>query len=94
MQVYSITVTAFTIKRQVVGFHVAAVYRAPFDDMFDTIDHPAVFSTRERAEAFAVKLQAKNIRHELNLGNWIFSNHPCAGVQRTVNSPAFYSVLN
>lgn len=73
------------------GFFIAALYRAPFDDMWDYINHPAVFKSEEAANRFCDKVNA-NIR-KVNLRNWVGSDHPCAAIQADESSPAYYCPL-
>ena len=70
------------------GFHLSALYRAPFDDMYDYISHPTVFPTKREAERFCEKVRANP--RKIDLRNWVGSSHPCAGFQSDDSSPAFY----
>jgi hypothetical protein len=48
------------------GYQLAMLYRDCVDSQYDWIPHPAVFRTKERAEAFLVKMNRNNI----NIKNW------------------------
>lgn len=71
------------------GYSVIALYRAPFEDMFEQITHPAVFADKERAERFCEKV--KNNLPKINFSNWILPTDITAHIQ-AVKNPDRYLV--
>ena len=70
------------------GFRVTGLYREPFFDMWQRIDHPVYFRTKERAEAFLNRVIAS---HKVNLKNWICARDSISGMGG--ENPAPYSVI-
>lgn len=69
-------------------FQVMAWFRAPMEDMFETIFHPALFRSEDRATAFMKKIKKGNP----NLSNWILPTDITSHIQSKVN-PGIYSVI-
>jgi hypothetical protein len=54
------------------GYHVQALYCAARSAPFEWIGHPAVFATKERAEAFMAKIETALVAKKgcLNMQAW------------------------
>lgn len=82
--VYSVEVIA-----RMGGFVVQGYYRAPFEDNFEPIVHPAVFEQVSRANAFAEKVK---VAPNVTLKEWILPTDITSYIRNEVN-PAYYCVL-
>ena len=69
-------------------FQVMAWFRAPMEDMFETIFHPALFRNEDRATAFMAKIKKGNP----DLSKWILPTDVSSYIRNEVN-PAVYSVI-
>lgn len=97
-------VVPFTMKHfrpyreEVVGYHVTALYRPPMEDMWESLDHVAVFRTKERAEAFMAKVVKANRQAYPFLGldfkNWKIPTSEASPIHRKIEEqPGYYSVI-
>jgi hypothetical protein len=78
-------------KRAVInaGFAVTFKYRPGHDEMFESLTHPAVFRTAERAQLFADKVWKS--ASKINTSNWSYNGGICSPMGSNVLPP--YSVL-
>ena len=69
MSVRNLEVSPVKFRNQVVGYSVSGIYRDCSDSLWDTFTHHAVFRTKERAEAFLVRIR-KSPGTQFNMKHW------------------------
>lgn len=78
-------------REVVVQYNVGFMYLPGSDEMWESVDHPAMFRTEKEAEKFLAKVKAN--MHKINLANWVFEGHVCSPIQPT-NQQGFYSPVS
>jgi hypothetical protein len=75
--------------RTLSGFSVVALVRFPFEDMFERIQHPAVFADEARAQRFMAKV--KRCAANIDLNQWILPTSNTSYIRNETN-PISYLV--
>lgn len=71
------------------GFRLQRFYQPGHDEMFETLEHPAIFRTAEAAERFAARVNAPGAG--LRLKAWAYNGGLCSPLVPNEIPP--YSVL-
>lgn len=66
-----------------VSWHLQILWLECCDGMYETLDHPACFTDKARAERFLTHVKANT--GEINLSNWIIPDSPCCPLKPSKN---------